>query len=81
MCKPDSTCAVDELPEPPARDAAAAAAGKATTQYLTLAQPIVYRKPAAAELPSPYTLLPRVAALRHSQCLIRCVVGIWRKAG
>jgi hypothetical protein len=45
------------------------------------ARPIEYRKPAALELPQPYTLPPRSAARRHARILNCCVVGGRRKPG
>lgn len=44
-----------------------------------IAAPIIYRKPATADLSQPYTLPPRVVARRHAECLNRCVIGMRHK--
>ncbi len=79
MRKPDLAIAVGSL----LIDAplAATAVDQTAKWYEQSMRRIVYNKPsAAADMPPLYTLPPRVAARRYSECLSWCVVGVRRKA-
>jgi hypothetical protein len=83
MRKPDSTLAAEDALEQAAgwqqADSRTHAARLNNAALQT--DPVVYSSSPATQLPPPYTLPPRAAARRHTQCLNRCVVGLWRRFG